>query len=157
VVDKEALRASIESGSLDYVQFCGGVAAVDELSEAERVDARAYGAVVKGGTPHLLVDVRERVQFELCALAGSVNVPFSEISGRLEGEEGERLRRRLEALTEGTELDAPVYVVCRLGNDSQVAVKRFKELGLGGERWIGDIKGGLRKWRQEVDSGFPEY
>jgi adenylyltransferase/sulfurtransferase len=46
-----------------------------------------------------------------------------------------------------------------LGNDSQISVKKMKELGLdhGGQRWVGDIKGGLRAWREIVDTEFPEY
>jgi adenylyltransferase/sulfurtransferase len=53
----------------------------------------------------------------------------------------------------------PVYVVCRLGNDSQIVVKRFKQLGLdaGGSRWIGDVKGGLKAWRGDVDPDLPYY
>lgn len=50
-------------------------------------------------------------------------------------------------------------MVCRLGNDSQIAVRKLKELGLdrGGERFIGDIRGGFRAWREEVDPDLPEY
>ena len=46
--------------------------------------------------------------------------------------------------------------MCRLGNDSQIAVKRLKELGLG-DRFIGDIRGGLRAWKRDVDPTWPEY
>jgi adenylyltransferase/sulfurtransferase len=58
-----------------------------------------------------------------------------------------------------TQPEKPIFVVCRLGNDSQITVKKMKELGLdnGGQRWIGDIKGGLRAWRASVDSEFPDY
>ncbi|KAL7780416.1 hypothetical protein CFE70_010439 [Pyrenophora teres f. teres 0-1] len=53
----------------------------------------------------------------------------------------------------------PIFVVCRLGNDSQVTVKKMKQLGLdaGGKRYIGDIKGGLQAWRKNVDHDFPDY
>jgi adenylyltransferase/sulfurtransferase len=55
--------------------------------------------------------------------------------------------------------DRPIYTVCRLGNDSQVAVKKLKELGAdgGGKRVVGDIKGGFRAWREEVDPEWPDY
>jgi adenylyltransferase/sulfurtransferase len=35
----------------------------------------------------------------------------------------------------------------------------MKDLGLdyGGKRFIGDIRGGLKSWREKVDGGFPEY
>lgn len=71
----------------------------------------------------------------------------------------------------------PIYIVCKQGNDSQVAVRRLKTyLALrqsgGGEMgdpngevkvdvpWEGgiwDIKGGLVKWARDVDTSFPEY
>nr|GFD60647.1 adenylyltransferase and sulfurtransferase MOCS3 [Tanacetum cinerariifolium] len=55
--------------------------------------------------------------------------------------------------------EKPIFVVCRLGNDSQMTVKKMKDLGLdnGGKRFIGDIKGGLRAWAASVDHDFPEY
>jgi adenylyltransferase/sulfurtransferase len=48
-------------------------------------------------------------------------------------------------------------VVCRLGNDSQVVARRLKQLGLdyGGKRFIGDIHGGMRAWKEEVDPTMP--
>ncbi|KAF2664159.1 hypothetical protein BT63DRAFT_418289 [Microthyrium microscopicum] len=156
-VERDALRERIGDGSVDYVRFCGGDGVADGLGELERVDARTYGKVVERGEKHLLVDVREKVQFELCAVEGSVNLPFSEIPGRVDGEQGERLRVQLEELMENTGSDTPLYVVCRLGNDSQVAVRRFQELGIDKERWIGDIRGGLRAWRRDVDVDFPDY
>lgn len=69
----------------------------------------------------------------------------------------------------------PIYIVCKQGNDSQVAVKRLKsylasrrcydreheETGMGrDESWVGgiwDVKGGLVKWACDVDTTFPEY
>ncbi|KAJ2900503.1 molybdenum cofactor biosynthetic protein [Zalerion maritima] len=54
-------------------------------------------------------------------------------------------------------LHAPIYVVCRVGNDSQLAAKRLKDMGLdrGGERFVGDIKGGMKAWKEEVDDTLP--
>ncbi|KAI8933726.1 hypothetical protein NX059_009442 [Plenodomus lindquistii] len=179
---------ALDSGSLDYVQFCGSIDAVDALTPRERISAENYAKLRSGvnpftGTPsskdnHILVDVREKVQFELCSIDGSVNVPFSTISATstsasavspaafstpspassggmdvdVDGGENEwvaQLRRT----------EKPIFVVCRLGNDSQITVKKMKELGLdfGGKRFIGDIRGGLEAWRKGVDGEFPEY
>jgi adenylyltransferase/sulfurtransferase len=112
---------------------------------------------------HILVDVREKVQFDLCNLEGSINIPFSTVSraqiarpdddANMEGLEPEWVSRLK------TQSEKPIFVVCRLGNDSQITVKKMKTFGLdnGGQRWIGDIKGGLRAWRANVDSDFPDY
>jgi rhodanese-related sulfurtransferase len=47
--------------------------------------------------------------------------------------------------------DKPVYVVCRFGNDSQVAVNLMKEVQDSFQS-VWDIKGGLNAWAEE----FPE-
>ncbi|TVY22149.1 Adenylyltransferase and sulfurtransferase [Lachnellula hyalina] len=134
---------SLSSGSLDYVLFCGLSAPVNILHDDERILPRDYDEVKKKGGEHLLVDVREKVQFDICSIEGSINVPFSRI-------------QRGEGLGDGLgEDERPVYVVCRLGNDSQVVVRKLKDAGL--ERVVGDIRGGLRAWRKEVDASWPEY
>ena len=38
-----------------------------------------YAAVVAGGEEHVLLDVRARVQFAVCALDGAVNIPLPEL------------------------------------------------------------------------------
>ncbi|KAF2128116.1 molybdopterin biosynthesis protein moeB [Dothidotthia symphoricarpi CBS 119687] len=168
---------TLHSGATDYVQFCGLTRPVDALTPQERVSADSYAKLRSGVNPftgsllskdsHILVDVRERVQFELCSIDGSINIPFSAVSGTpgaahgsgfravdgdMEGQEAEWVAR-----LRGTE--KPIFVVCRLGNDSQVTVRKMKELGLGfgGKRFIGDIRGGLSAWRDRVDGEFPNY
>lgn len=157
-------KESLSSGSLDYVAFCGVTRPVQVLAPEERMEVgelrdRIYAQTAdserneeeRSPTP-TLVDVRERVHFELCSLPGSVNVPWSEMvewktsadaAGMLGHQEGRH----------------PIHVVCRLGNDSQLAVRKMKELGLDadGSRFIGDVKGGLRAWRNEVDSSWPDF
>jgi len=46
-----------------------------------------------------------------------------------------------------------------LGNDSQVVARQLKDAGLdgGGKRFVGDIRDGLKAWREQVDSSWPEY
>ena len=60
-------------------------------------------------------------------------------------------------LPENLPLHAPIYVVCRQGNDSQVVARRLKDIGLdcGGKRFVGDIKGGMKAWKEEVDLMLP--
>lgn len=141
---------SLSSGSLDYVLFCGVNSPVSILKPEERVSAREYSKRSKGARKHVLVDVREKVQFDICSLEGSVNVPFSSLQGNraLDG----------KLLEEWGEKDTDVFVVCRLGNDSQVVARKLKDAGLETEgKWIGDIKGGLKAWKEDVDATWPEY
>ncbi|TAQ87298.1 hypothetical protein B7494_g4395 [Chlorociboria aeruginascens] len=145
----------LTSGSLDYVQFCGVSNPVNILTEEERIDAKEYEKL-RDGTEHLLLDVREKVQFDICNISGSVNVPFSILQGI---RTISNVATKPTWITENLPSEAPIYVVCRLGNDSQVVVRKLKQLGLdgGGKRHIGDIKGGLKAWKEEVDSEWPEY
>ncbi|KAF2638307.1 hypothetical protein P280DRAFT_471416 [Massarina eburnea CBS 473.64] len=161
---------ALTSGSLDYVQFCGSIAPVHALNSDERISAENYAKVRFDVNPftgfepkndsHILIDVREKVQYDLCNIEGSVNIPYSAVtriparSGNTKSAEDPEWIAELKKLPE-----KPVFVVCRKGNDSQITVRKMKELGLdnGGQRWIGDIKGGLVAWRQNVDKEFPDY
>jgi adenylyltransferase/sulfurtransferase len=166
---------ALSSGSLDYAQFCGTISPVDALSANERISVDNYAKIRLEANPftgsepskdsHILLDVREKVEFELCSLEGSVNVPFSTVQqtprlnlNHLDNDDG-----NVDGLDWISELknraDKPIFVVCRRGNDSQLTVKKMKELGLdnGGQRWIGDIKGGLWAWKKSIDADFPEY
>ena len=167
-------REALNSGSLDYVQFCGTIDPVDALSANERISVNNYSKLRSEVNPftgtepktdsHILVDVREKIQFDLCSLEGSINIPFSAVTsgniatihnnGNIEANKEQSWVSELRSYP-----DKPIIVVCRLGNDSQITVKKMKELGLDnrGQRWIGDIKGGLRAWRENIDQEFPDY
>ena len=149
---------SLTSGSLDYVAFCGVVMPVKLLSPKERVSAKEYARLREAGKKeHVLVDVREKVQFDICSIPGSINVPFSSFQG--EHVAADVVETRPDWLPPDVSESASIYVVCRLGNDSQVVAKKLKEAGLDkrGKRYIGDIQGGLKAWRDQVDSSWPDY
>lgn len=173
---------SLRSGSTDYVQFCGSLNPTSLLSPEERISVTDFVAHFNPSTlPPLpvsdrecntiLLDVREKIQYEICPLKNSINIPMSTIlsspaptiARSYNGED----EHNPQSMSQPRFLDdilsspqtTPIHVVCRLGNDSQVVVKKLKEFGLdqGGKRYIGDIKGGLRAWREEVDSSLPDY
>jgi adenylyltransferase/sulfurtransferase len=168
----------LQSGSLDYVQFCGSINPIAALTPQERVSAENFAKLRSGVNPftgivsnqdsYVLVDTREKVQYELCNINGSINIPFSAISAT-------RVTKSIDTssgpdsstgdqeengwVTELKQSAKPIFVVCRMGNDSQLSVRKMKELGLdhGGKRFIGDIRGGLEAWRKSVDADFPSY
>jgi adenylyltransferase/sulfurtransferase len=135
--------------SMDYVQFCGVRQPVQLLKPDERVTAKEYETISKSGDKEtLLVDVREKEHFDLCNISGSINIPISRF-----------MSARGEATPEGWPSDlppfTPIYLVCRVGNDSQIAAQKLKDLGLGNERFIGDISGGFKSWKDTVDPTVP--
>lgn len=146
---------TLKSGSLDYVAFCGITAPVQILSPEERITATAYSMLAKGNPSpiHVLLDVREREHFEIASIPGAINIPFSTFQKKTQSTE----QCRPEWMPESLPSDAPIYVVCRVGNDSQLVTQKLKDMGLGGGgvRFIGDISGGMRAWKQEVDTSLP--
>jgi adenylyltransferase and sulfurtransferase len=131
---------------IDYEQFCG-MAATDKdtelklLDSTERILVEMYDKDIDRN--HILIDVRSANEFEICQLKNSINVPIKILlSGKLD----ESLKQRMR--------EDEVFVVCRRGNDSQLAVKYLKE-----ELQIvsKDLIGGLHAWSRRVDSNFPIY
>ena len=150
---------------MDYIQFCGATSPVALLSPDERITAQEYAEARKNISmserQHRIIDVREKVQFDLCHLFGSINIPFSRLQVLNTDSVDHDILDMIDDVKNviGTGNQDPLLVVCRLGNDSQIAVRKFKELGLdeGGKIWVGDVKGGLKAWREEVDPNFPDY
>lgn len=161
---------TIRSGSMDYVFFCGSANLPSLLGPEERISAREYNERHPSDSSQLrtIIDVRDEAQFGICSLENSINIPISNIlssgytSGLQETDNGQQAAKVpswLPSEVASSESTNPIYVVCRLGNDSQIAVKKMKELGLDqlGKRFIGDIRGGLRSWKEQVDPSWPEY
>ncbi|KAB5551181.1 molybdenum cofactor synthesis protein [Coniochaeta sp. 2T2.1] len=143
---------------MDYVQFCGGAPSPDTtLLADERISASEYATRLAGvSKDHFLLDVREPEHFAIASLDGAVNVPFSKWEHATKvSEDGVAIRPDWFPPT--LPEDAPIYVVCRVGNDSQLATRRLKDMGLDcdGKRFIGDIRGGMRAWKEEVDKTMP--
>ncbi|KAJ9621544.1 hypothetical protein H2203_007031 [Taxawa tesnikishii (nom. ined.)] len=149
---------SLTSGSLDYVAFCGATKPVSLLGPEERISATDFATLVSrqegiedrvDGGERVLVDVRDATRFELAHLPGSVNIPWSGFADAVAAKEGEG---------DGDDASSwkgkQVFVVCRLGNDSQLAVRMLKDSGVAGD--ARDIEGGFRAWRNEVDGEWPD-
>ncbi|KAG9243129.1 molybdenum cofactor synthesis protein-like protein [Calycina marina] len=150
--DSQLSLESLTSGSVDYVLFCGFTSPTKILQPEERIEASQYSKV--RSKQHILLDVRDKVQFDICHLDGSINVPFSNFQGGKED-----VVDGSSWIPDSLPNDASVYVVCRLGNDSQVVTRKLKEAGLDarGKRYIGDVKGGFKAWKEQVDQSWPEY
>ncbi|KAM0714246.1 hypothetical protein Q7P37_010033 [Cladosporium fusiforme] len=146
---------SLTSGSLDYVAFCGVSSPINILPAHARVSAADFARLPRGGS-NTLIDVRDETQYAMCALRGSVNIPWT---GSAESWTEEAAKCD-EVFGAGGFDGKACYVVCRLGNDSQLAAKALMEnvdLATKGLVDVKHIDGGFRSWREQVDSGWPEY
>lgn len=152
---------TLRSGSTDYVQFCGSANPPQLLSAQERISASEYKKISEAKQPCTVIDVRDQTQFGICNLEDSINIPITQLMNKTTTnfDVTDYLRSLLPPNAPTVDNKDPIYFVCRLGNDSQLAVQKFKELGLdrNGERFIGDIRGGFKSWKSEVDCEWPEY
>ncbi|KAI8910532.1 adenylyltransferase [Powellomyces hirtus] len=138
---------------IDYVQFCGSGPSDKTptqriLKEVDRITVEELGEFRKAAHSHLLLDVREKVQYDICSLPHSLNIPLAELERRLPDV---RAAARHGPNTSGT---LPIYVICRRGNDSQLAVQMLQKTGFGQAK---DVIGGLETWARDMDSSFPTY
>ncbi|KAL0275716.1 UNVERIFIED_CONTAM: hypothetical protein PYX00_003496 [Menopon gallinae] len=140
---------------IDYEQFCRSKSNdknpnLKLLPEEKRVTVSEYKSFQN--SPHVLIDVRTKEEFDICRLEGSLNIPIDKTSSSAETiiSEIQARRMKMPSLT-----DIPVFVVCRRGNDSQKAVLELeKHLK---DTVIKDIVGGLHAWAKEIDPDFPVY
>ncbi|XP_005994008.1 adenylyltransferase and sulfurtransferase MOCS3 isoform X2 [Latimeria chalumnae] len=148
---------------LDYEAFCGS-AATDKcrtlhlLTSEQRISVTEYKRILDNQVPHVLVDVRSQMEVDICHLPHSVNIPLI----KLEEKNVDCIKLVLELVDEIKRSDkelASVYVICKLGNDSQKAVKVLREMS-GNELphlLVKDIQGGLMAWAHKIDATFPQY
>lgn len=140
-------RNSLASGSMDYVAFCGRTAPVNVLPADYRISASEFARLPRDAS-NVLIDTRDETQYAICALRGSINVPWTS-----NVEAWTAKARQSGALDEDWRQK---YIVCRNGNDSQLAAQAIMEL-TGYAGIVKDIRGGFRAWREEVDNSWPDY
>lgn len=150
---------------VDYEAFCGSAATdkcrkLNLLSRDQRITVQDYKSIIDSGEPHLLLDVRPLVEVDICHLPFSLNIPLSSLEER-KSDHIRLLQERISQLQQQMEGDRrpPVYVICKLGNDSQKAVQVMEKMS-GSEVdsiTVKDISGGLMAWAKRIDPTFPQY
>jgi adenylyltransferase/sulfurtransferase len=111
------------------------------------VTCQEYSKVRNEGVSHVLLDVRVKKQYDMCALDGAVNIPLARLKDELD---------EIERLSDGTR---PVYCICRRGIFSVEAANILHAARTTHPRIhsVRDIAGGLTAWHVEVDESFPKY
>lgn len=163
----------------DYAAFCGMEAAdkcrvLNILDKHERISVSELHELVSSAMKHILVDVRNPVELDICALPNSVNIPLNRLraaSMKIQNgkgispekyEEVFALQNMIMKLLQDSDNDSDhpcnVFVVCRMGNDSQIAVKIFKDLFKFYDNVVfKDIRGGLMAWAGQIDKDMAKY
>uniref|UniRef100_A0A3B3VVL8 Adenylyltransferase and sulfurtransferase MOCS3 n=1 Tax=Poecilia latipinna TaxID=48699 RepID=A0A3B3VVL8_9TELE len=140
---------------IDYEAFCGS-AATDKVGHYRSLSQRSYDykSVVDNSGLHILLDVRPLVEVNICHLPFSLNIPLSSLEQR-KSEDIQLLQQRIVQLKQ----QMAVYVICKLGNDSQKAVQVLEKMS-GSELdsiTVKDVCGGLMAWAMKIDPRFPQY
>jgi len=131
-----------------YEIFCGLPPDVPPLPAAYRRSV----AEVKAQRNPVIVDTRDATQFGICAVRGSINIPFSLFQNAAEGSLPEDMKEVLR------DNEGPVVMLCRLGNDSQITARQVLENGVLHGRKVFDVVGGIREWaRTAPEDGVVEY
>lgn len=152
----------------DYEAFCGSSAtdkcrSLQLLSPEERISVTDYKRLLDSGAPHLLLDVRPQVEVDICRLPHALHIPLKHLE-RKDGESLKLLREAIQGENPGREslerAAVSVYVICKLGNDSQKAVRILQSLTAAqqlGPLTVQDVVGGLMAWAAKIDETFPRY
>jgi sulfur-carrier protein adenylyltransferase/sulfurtransferase len=104
-------------------------------AEIEEVDARRARDLLESDRPPVVVDVRERDEWDEGHLPGAVHIPRGSLESRIE-----------QAVPDRTQ---PVILYCAAGNRSAFAARTLQELGY---EEVGSLAGGFTDWRR---AGFP--
>ncbi|ODV80995.1 uncharacterized protein CANTADRAFT_25292 [Suhomyces tanzawaensis NRRL Y-17324] len=143
----QILKETILENQIDYAAFCGTVNS-NVLNPDERIDVKKYSELLNKNNSQVLLDVRPKEQFGITKLANSINIQWDPIFKKAESID-EYLPQNFDKSKDS------VYVVCRYGNDSQLATRKMiDELGF---KNVKDLIGGLNKWSEVVDSTVPQY
>ncbi|KJA13439.1 hypothetical protein HYPSUDRAFT_92743 [Hypholoma sublateritium FD-334 SS-4] len=135
--------------STDYVQFCGGPnpnwleQGLLPGGTGHRVLPKDLQDTISSGKPFKIIDVRPSIEYGICKLPGSENVPLKNILSCP------------EKIISDNANSGDLYIVCRLGNDSQLAAHALRQNSSG--TIIKDVIGGLRAWSSQIDPEFPIY
>lgn len=134
---------------IDYVQFCGGDRPDWESlglrpgTADSRITANELRDIISSKSVRI-IDVRPKTEFGICHLPLSIHVPLQDIVNN--------------PADHVSGVSAPeTYVVCRLGNDSQIAAEALRSVHRDPSFVIKDLVGGLRAWSRDVDPHFPVY
>jgi rhodanese-related sulfurtransferase len=106
--------------------------------QAMEIEPEAVQAMLDAGAPVAIVDVREPWELEICAIAGSLNVPLHTLPER----HGEIAR------------DRPVVVLCHHGGRSLQATMWLRRNGV--DRAM-NMTGGIDAWARRVDRSLRLY
>lgn len=120
---------------IDYEGFCSGTRGASAVPAISVQDLQRR---IRENGSIMIVDVRERFEFEIARIEGSTLIPLDELSGRLK------------------ELDPSKEIVamCKSGIRSAHAVQFLRSAGYDK---VFNLEGGIDAWATEIDPAMARY
>ena len=104
----------------------------------ETITVGALKTLLDAGTQVLLLDVREKWEYDICRIKGSVNIPMSEILGKFD-----KLDKNQDTV-----------VICHHGMRSLQVANYLENAGF---KNVKNLEGGLAAWAVAIEPGMPRY
>lgn len=98
----------------------------------------------------LLIDVRNKSEYEIAKLPGWVLIPYPEIKS---GEGIAKIKQLLEEKYQSLDNNPHLIVMCKAGVRSAKTLFLLKDQGITGT----NVQGGIDAWSQEIDPSIPQY
>ena len=109
------------------------------MAEAsEEIDVATLARMQKAGVAHVIVDVREAAEVEICGIGGSLWIPMQELPNQLH-----QLPR-----------DRPIIILCHHGVRSAFVTQYLHEHGFDN---VVNLTGGIDAWSCLIETEMPRY
>lgn len=126
---------------IDYEVFCGipqAAAAEEAEPPVPEITVETLKQRIDNGDRFVLLDVRERYEYDIARIPGATLIPLGELHSRM------------------SELDSAdeIIIHCKMGGRSAQAVRELQAAGFG-KLW--NVEGGILAWADRIDSTVAKY
>ncbi len=123
---------------IDYDQFCGIKKEEEKMEYEIDIELEEFKHLRDQKVDHILIDVREKWEWELCCFPEALHIPLGELQRRM------------------NELDKSKFIIvhCKSGGRSARAVEQMKKAGFAK---VKNLKGGINGWAEKIDPSVPKY
>jgi adenylyltransferase/sulfurtransferase len=130
----------------DYILFCGSgpddkVQTLKILESDYRITVKQFASLNLNN--YTVLDVRQKSEIDICNFKDSLFIEYKNLHKEIS------LIKKIQQ-----ENNLPICVLCKHGNDSQLAVKLLLENGI---QNCFDVIGGLNEYSNQINPTFPKY
>ncbi|OZC09923.1 hypothetical protein X798_03029 [Onchocerca flexuosa] len=142
-----------ELGDCKELYGCSAKTHNNLLTKSDRIDPYSYFKLNENNDKKpLLIDTRPPHEFSIGHLSDAINIPMLRLCRSSSADIVRELETSIKEMR-----DKGVYVICRRGEDSQIAVLYLRKEFADSLISFKDIDGGYEKWSRAVDENFPIY